>query len=68
MYIYKFMDNLYIIAMSYNTSVDAIKSLNNLTGNTLSVGQVLKIPTSDVGGTRTYTVVSGDTLFMGNNE
>ena len=57
-------DTLYSIARKYNTTVDAIKSLNNLTSNTLSVGQVLKIPTTgNEESTITYTVMSGDTLY-----
>ena len=36
-------DSLYSIARNFNTTVDRIKSLNNLTSNTLSLGQVLKI-------------------------
>ena len=36
-------DNLYSIAKKYNTSVDTIKKKNNLTSNTLSIGQILKI-------------------------
>lgn len=36
-------DSLYQIAKKYNTSVDAIKSKNNLKTNTLAIGQVLKI-------------------------
>lgn len=34
------------IADEYGTSVDAIKKLNNLSGNHLQIGQKLKIPTS----------------------
>ena len=61
-------DSLYSIAKKFGTTVDAIKSLNNLTSNNLSIGQVLKIPglSSDTGsgsGTTNYTVVSGDTLW-----
>ena len=37
-------DTLYAIARKFNTTVDDIKSLNNLTSNTLAIGQVLKIP------------------------
>jgi LysM repeat protein len=37
-------DTLYAIAVRYHTSVGAIRRLNHLTGNTLHVGQVLKIP------------------------
>ena len=36
-------DSLYSIAKKYNTTVDAIKNNNNLSTNTLSIGQVLKI-------------------------
>lgn len=66
-YLVKRGDTLYSIARSYNTTVDAIKSLNNLSSNVLSIGQVLKIPTSPSnGGTSpsvTYTVQAGDTLY-----
>ncbi len=54
-------DSLYSIARSFNTSVDAIKKLNNLSTNTLQIGQVLKIPGS-VSQT-TYTVKKGDSLY-----
>ena len=37
-------DNLYSIAREYNTTVNEIKTLNNLSSNLLSVGQTLKIP------------------------
>ena len=53
-------DTLYGIANKYNTTVDELKSLNNLTSNTLSIGEVLKVPSS---GNVTYTVKSGDTLY-----
>ncbi len=36
-------DNLYNIALNYKVTVESIKSLNNLTSNDLSIGQVLKI-------------------------
>ena len=67
-YIVQAGDSLYSIAKKFGTTVDAIKSLNNLTSNNLSIGQVLKIPglSSDTGsgsGTTNYTVVSGDTLW-----
>ena len=54
-------DTLYSIARKFNTTVDELKSLNNLTSNTLSIGQILKIPSSN--STNTYTVVKGDTLY-----
>ena len=37
-------DSLYQIARKNNTTVDEIKKLNNLTTNTLTIGQELKIP------------------------
>lgn len=59
-YTVKSGDSLYAIAKKYNTTVDTLKSLNNLTSNTLSIGQVLKLPATS---TDTYTVKSGDTLY-----
>ena len=59
-------DSLYSIAQKFNTTVSNLKSLNNLSSNLLSIGQILKIPSSTLGNT--YTVVKGDTFFMGNNE
>ena len=55
-------DNLYSIAKKYNTTVDKIKSLNNLESNTLSIGQILKLP-SNTSSAKTYKVVSGDSLY-----
>ena len=55
-------DSLYSIARKYNTTVDAIKNLNNLTTNNLSIGQILKIPSSTTNYT-TYQVASGDSLY-----
>ena len=60
-YTVKSGDSLYSIANRYGTTVDAIKSLNNLTSNSLSIGQVLKIPGSS--STTTYIVKSGDSLY-----
>lgn len=60
-YTIKSGDTLYGIAKKYNTSVDNIKSLNNLVSDTLSIGQVLKIPSS--GTSEVYVVQSGDTLY-----
>ena len=58
-------DSLYSIAKKYNTTVDIIKSLNNLNSNLLSIGQILKIPSKDEGTNnyKTYKVVSGDNLY-----
>lgn len=40
-------DTLYGIANRFNTTVDTIKRLNNLTGNTLYVGQEIKVPQAE---------------------
>lgn len=55
-------DTLYGIARKLGVSVDAIKEANNLPNNTLSIGQVLIIPTEEVDYTL-YTVVAGDSLY-----
>ena len=55
-------DSLWSIARRYGTTVDAIKSLNGLTGDLLRIGQVLKIP-SEQSSQISYTVVPGDTLW-----
>ena len=57
-------DTLYSIARKFNTTVGDIKSLNNLTSNTLSIGMILKIPKEEVEVTaNTYVVQKGDTLY-----
>lgn len=63
-YIVKSGDSLYAIAGRYGTTVDAIKKLNNLSSNLLSIGQVLKIPSTTSNSTNiVYTVKKGDTLY-----
>lgn len=62
-------DSLYSIATKYNTTVDELKRINNLTSNTLSIGQVLKLPSDKVSdvekeeNTISYTVQKGDSLY-----
>ena len=59
-YVVKPNDTLYSIANKYNTTVDELKRLNNLSSNLLNVGQILKLPsTNEI----TYTVKSGDNLY-----
>ena len=60
-YTVKSGDTLYAIANKYGLTVDKLKSLNNLTSNTLSIGQVLKV--SEPLDTNTYIVKSGDSLY-----
>ena len=63
-YIVKKGDSLYSIAKKYNTTVDKIKSLNNLKSNLLSIGQTLKIPTNEeTASNNIYIVKKGDTLY-----
>ncbi len=55
-------DSLYKIAQKYNTTVDALIKLNNLNNTNLSIGQVLKVPTSS-SSNDIYIVQSGDSLY-----
>lgn len=59
-------DSLWSIANKYNTTVDKIKSANNLTSNLLSIGQKLIIPSTSVQGQTeiTYIVQKGDSLWL----
>lgn len=59
-------DTLYGISGQFGVSIEKIKLENNLTSNSITVGQVLKIPTNST--TLLYTVKAGDRIFMGNNE
>lgn len=54
-------DSLWAIANKYDTTVDAIKSANNLSSNSLSIGQQLIIPSTT--NYVTYTVKKGDSLY-----
>lgn len=65
-YVVRSGDTLWLLAQRFNTTVDAIKSLNGLTGNNLYIGQVLKIPTRETSGGSyfEYVVRSGDTLWL----
>ena len=65
-YTVKSGDSLYSIAREYNTTVSELMTLNNLSSTTLSIGQVLLIPsksqTNDT-SENLYTVKSGDSLY-----
>jgi len=63
-------DTLYLLSRRFGTTVDAIKSLNGLTSDSLNIGQVLKIPSVSPPITAppspnyiNYTVRPGDTLY-----
>ena len=63
-YTVKSGDTLYSIAKRYGITVDELKRINNLTSNTLSIGQILKIKgQEEPEGNIFYTVVKGDTLY-----
>ncbi|QNU66753.1 LysM peptidoglycan-binding domain-containing protein [Ruminiclostridium herbifermentans] len=63
-------DSLWTISKKFGITTASLKSANNLTSDTLQIGQTLIIPKSSVGtvptptiNSTTYTVVSGDTLW-----
>lgn len=71
-YIVKSGDTLYKIATSYGISVDNLKKANNLTSDTLSIGQKIFIPVStteiekvpkEIPQGISYVVKSGDNLY-----
>jgi len=59
-------DTLYSIAKKYDTTVDSLITLNQLNNSTLSVGQVLKVPSTSIDALEDeyyYVVQKGDTLY-----
>jgi peptidoglycan DL-endopeptidase LytF len=71
-YIVKKGDTLWSISRHYGATVNDIKRLNNLTNDTITVGQRLLVPTAQIfdippvlapPGTFAYTVERGDTLW-----
>ena len=63
-------DNLYAIARQYNTTVDELMRINNLSSILLSIGQELRIPVTETPGPTEpspnyidYIVKSGDNLY-----
>ena len=72
-YTVKAGDSLWSIAKKYNLTVDQLKTINNLTNNTLKVGQVLKIAEENLNNDsfdnkNTYIVKPGDTLYSVANQ
>lgn len=65
-YVVRSGDTLWLLAQRYHTTVDAIKRLNGLTSDNLSIGQILRIPTTGSAEESyfEYTVRSGDTLWL----
>ena len=63
-YVVKAGDTLYSIANRYGTTVNAIKNLNGLNSDLLTIGMELLIPNENTtGGNLVYTVQSGDSLW-----
>ena len=60
-------DNLYSIARRFDTTIDIIKEINNLTSNLLSIGQILELPNYERKQT-IYTVKLNDNLYKIANE
>jgi len=56
-------DSLWGISTKYNMTVSELKSLNNLSSDTITVGQVLKVSGNIVTSSKTYTVQPGDSLW-----
>jgi membrane-bound lytic murein transglycosylase D len=56
-------DSLYVIANSFNTSVNTLKNLNKLSSNLLKVGQKLVIREGAPAGAEFHVVKSGDTPY-----
>ncbi|MEN2767410.1 C40 family peptidase [Ornithinibacillus xuwenensis] len=66
-------DSLWGIANRYNTTVTALKLINNLTSDTLRIGQMLRIPSGNAvadtseeqvpAANMEYKVVAGDSLW-----
>ncbi|WP_333638116.1 LysM peptidoglycan-binding domain-containing protein [Tissierella praeacuta] len=70
-YTIKSGDTLYMLAIKYNTTVEAIMAVNpGINPNNLQIGQVICIPGATPPpkqcptGTFAYTIKSGDTLYM----
>lgn len=67
-YTVKAGDSLYSIANKNDLTVQELKNYNNLTSNTLQIGQILRIPIVSseevpIGNYTEYVVKSGDTLY-----
>ena len=60
-HVVKKRETLWTLAKTYGTTVDAIKSLNNLRTDEIGTGQILVIPKAE---SVMYTVKAGDTLWL----
>lgn len=63
-YTVKAGDTLWNIAKKYNTTVEELMKLNNLTNDLIMIGKILNIPKASMStSTNTYIVKAGDTLW-----
>ena len=63
-YIVQSGDSLFIIAERFNTTIDALKSANDIGDDgQIIAGQTILIPTGELSLVDVYEVVPGDTLF-----
>lgn len=62
-YIVEKGDSLYKIANEYNTTVDELMKINNLSSSLLSIGQKLLIPKKESSSEFEYIVKAGDSLY-----
>ena len=63
-YIVQRGDSLWLIAQKYNINVNDLKQANNLTSNTLQIGDKLIIPGQSSSTMNTYVVQPGDSLWL----
>ena len=67
-YVVKKGDSLYSIAKQFNTTIGALKAINELTGNILQPGQILRLPNfvtfnTDPNDIIIYKISKGDSLY-----
>lgn len=65
-YIVKRGDSLYSIANNFGVSVESLKNANGISGNLITIGQILNIPVNNdkiPGDYMVYTVKRGDSLW-----
>ena len=63
-YTVKAGDTLYSIARKFNTTVNELSKINNLTSDILTIGMQLKLPTNEEQNEyETYTIKDGDSLY-----
>jgi LysM repeat protein/5'(3')-deoxyribonucleotidase len=56
-------DTLFRISQRYNVSIDDLKSLNDIQGDVIQLGQILDIPTdTSLPDTKDYEILPGDTF------